>query len=104
MTNYCRNCDHQDHESNLVFQLGGGYLCNPCHEKNKIDHPSHYQGKGLECIQVIESFNLGFHKGNSIKYILRSGKKEDHVADLRKAIWYLEREIENLEGKNARPD
>lgn len=67
----------------------------------KINHPSHYQGNGLEVIQVIEAFSLGFNKGNSIKYILRSGKKEDHVADLRKAIWYLEREIENLEGKDA---
>ena len=35
--------------------------------------------------------------GNAIKYISRAGKKEDYVTDLKKAIWYLEREIKRKE-------
>lgn len=60
---------------------------------DNINHPSHYMGKGLESIQVIEAFDLGFHLGNAIKYILRAGKKGDRKEDLQKAIWYLNREI-----------
>lgn len=59
-----------------------------------VNHPSHYQGKRFESIDVIEDFDLGFHLGNSIKYILRAGKKGNKIQDLKKAIWYLERECE----------
>lgn len=63
-----------------------------------ISHPAHYQSYGgLEAIDVIESFNLNFNLGNVIKYVLRSGKKDDDVKDLSKALWYLRREIKNLE-------
>lgn len=58
-----------------------------------VNHPSHYKGKGLECIQVIEAFELGFCLGNAIKYILRAGKKGRKDEDLKKAIWYLNREL-----------
>lgn len=64
-----------------------------------VNHPEHYRGNGIESIQVIEAFNLGFCLGNAIKYILRAGKKGDAMQDLRKAVWYLNREIEHLEGK-----
>jgi len=57
-----------------------------------VSSPTHYQGKGLQAIDVIEDFSLGFNLGNSIKYILRAGKKGDRIQDLKKAIWYLERE------------
>lgn len=59
-----------------------------------VNHPPHYKGNGIECIEVIEAFNLGFHLGNSIKYILRAGKKGNRKEDLMKAMWYLEREIQ----------
>lgn len=61
-----------------------------------VNHPSHYQGDGIEVIDVIEAFGLGFHLGNAIKYILRAGRKDaDRVnEDLQKAIWYIKREIE----------
>ena len=64
---------------------------------DKINHPPHYKGKGLECIQVIEAFDLTFHLGNAIKYILRAGRKESKIEDMQKAIWYLEREIYLME-------
>lgn len=67
-------------------------------QKEKVNHPSHYQGNNFEVIDIIEDFHLGFHLGNAIKYILRAGKKDQHQdnydLDLKKAIWYLEREIE----------
>lgn len=66
--------------------------------KDQVNHPSHYQSKtGLESIDVIEAFGLGFNLGNCTKYVLRAGKKDDKVRDLRKAIWYLNREIANHE-------
>jgi hypothetical protein len=58
--------------------------------------PDHYQGKGgLQAIDVIEAFGLGFSLGNVIKYVLRAGKKEDRLLDLEKAMEYLKYEIEN---------
>ncbi|TXH41266.1 MAG: DUF3310 domain-containing protein [Desulfurellales bacterium] len=63
--------------------------------QNSVDHPSHYQSKsGIEVIDVIEAFGLGFRLGNAVKYILRSGKKGDKVEDLHKALWHIQREIE----------
>lgn len=60
-----------------------------------VDHPTHYQGNGLEVIEVIEAFGLGFNLGNAIKYILRAGRKTtDRDQDLRKAIWYIQHEID----------
>lgn len=52
----------------------------------------------MQSIDVIEAFELGFHLGNAIKYILRAGKKGEREQDLQKAIWYLKREIETYEG------
>lgn len=59
-----------------------------------VHHPAHYQSGGMECIDVIEAFALGFHLGNAVKYILRAGRKGDRLEDLKKAAWYLNREIE----------
>jgi len=62
-------------------------------------NPDYYKtAKGLEQpIDVIEAFNLGFHLGNAIKYILRAGKKDSETLslDIDKAIWYLERFKQN---------
>lgn len=58
--------------------------------------PDHYQGKGgLQAIDVIEAFGLGFSLGNVIKYVIRAGKKEDRIQDLEKAMEYLKYEIDN---------
>lgn len=63
-----------------------------------VNHPQHYKSAtGLEAIDVIESFGLGFHLGNVVKYILRSGRKDDELQDLRKSDWYLRREIARVE-------
>lgn len=59
--------------------------------QENVNHPKHYQGNGLEAIQVIEAFALDFNLGNAVKYILRSGKKGEKREDLEKAIWYIRR-------------
>lgn len=66
----------------------------------KVDHPAHYGGGGnpYEAIKVIEAWDLGFCLGNTVKYIARAGKKDDVVTDLKKARWYLDREIQRIEG------
>ena len=62
-----------------------------------VNNPAHYTNhpSGIECIQVTEHMN--FNRGNAVKYIWRCGDKGKPVEDLRKAIWYLEREIARLE-------
>lgn len=62
-------------------------------QKEMVNHPDHYKSNGLEAIDIIEAFNLGFNIGNVIKYILRAGRKESYIQDLEKAQWYLQREI-----------
>jgi hypothetical protein len=66
---------------------------------SSINHPDHYGGDTTyEAIKVIEAWELGFHLGNTVKYISRAGKKssEKEIEDLEKARWYLNRHIENL--------
>lgn len=63
-------------------------------EPDMVNHPDHYKSPtGLETIDVIEAFGLGFHAGNAVKYILRAGRKGDRTEDLKKARWYLNRLI-----------
>lgn len=62
-----------------------------------VHSPDHYQGDGIEAIEVIEGFGCCYHLGNALKYILRCHKKGAAIQDLRKAIWYLNREIGLLE-------
>lgn len=63
----------------------------------KVNHPDHYKGNRFEVIDIIEDYGLNFNLGNVIKYTLRAGKKDDEITDLKKAVWYLEREIGRLE-------
>lgn len=70
-------------------------------EKEMVNNPLHYGGADnpYEAIKVIEAWNLDFHLGNTVKYISRAGFKnpEKELEDLKKAAWYLQRRIENLE-------
>lgn len=58
--------------------------------KHYTNHPS-----GIECIQVTE--HMGFNLGNAMKYIWRCDLKKDAIEDLKKARWYLDREINKRE-------
>ncbi len=62
----------------------------------------HYQtGKDYDIIDVCKDYSLNFNKGNILKYVARSGKKDDELQDLLKAKDYLEREIQYLRGKRG---
>ena len=67
----------------------------------QVNHPEHYGGKEnpYEAIKIIEALQLDFHLGNTVKYISRAGKKEPDklLQDLKKAKWYLDRKILQLE-------
>jgi hypothetical protein len=61
-----------------------------------VNHPAHYTTGGIETIDFIEAKKLGYNLGNVVKYITRSGLKGNQLEDLRKAQWYLSREIATL--------
>lgn len=66
---------------------------------DSVDHPSHYKEGGLEAIDVINAYSHvrgSFALGNAVKYILRAGRKDPskYVEDLKKAIWYLQNEVD----------
>lgn len=73
-------------------------------KKEMVNHPDHYHPGTYEAINVIEAWDLNFNLGSAIKYISRCGlkpdaelsKKEKALEDLRKAAWYVNREIERL--------
>ena len=108
---YCNNykfgCQKQGHRS---FVLGIDFIFNnddevQCmyfevkdseKEKEMINHPQHYN-QGIEAIDYIESHKMNFNTGNVIKYVTRAKHKGTELEDLKKASWYLNREIERLE-------
>jgi hypothetical protein len=73
--------------------------------KEMVKNPDHYGGASnpYEAIKVIEHWNLDFHLGNTVKYISRAGKKDPtkEIEDLKKALFYLDRKIKNLENENV---
>ena len=58
-----------------------------------VNHPPHYTVNGIEVIDVIENYKLNYRLGNVVKYVLRSDLKGNRLQDLKKALWYLQREI-----------
>ena len=65
-----------------------------------VNHPGHYNFGKYEVIDVIDDWKLGFSLGNAVKYIARAGKKDPakEVEDLKKAVFYINHEIERLTG------
>jgi hypothetical protein len=70
---------------------------------DNVNHPKHYTNhpSGVEAIEITEHFN--FNKGNAIKYIWRSADKGKEVEDLRKARWYIDREIARILNNEDEP-
>ncbi len=71
--------------------------------KDPLDDKKYYIGKsGLRQADVVEDFNLDYHEGSALKYLIRRGKKhggdmrEDRKKDLAKAIWHLKRKLNSL--------
>jgi hypothetical protein len=61
-----------------------------------VDHPAHYKVGGIETIDFIEAKKLNYNIGNVVKYLTRADHKGNKMEDLRKAQWYLTREISAL--------
>ena len=80
-------------DKHVDLQRASGKVC------DNVNHPAHYTFGNIEVIDFIEDKKLGFHLGNAVKYISRAGRKnpDKTVEDLRKAAWYLNRQIERLE-------
>ena len=70
---------------------------------DNVNHPDHYNHGKIEVIDFIEDKELGFHLGNAVKYISRAGRKNSDktVEDLRKAVWYINRQIQRLEREQS---
>jgi len=67
---------------------------------DSVSHPAHYTQGKIEVIDFIEDQKLGYHEGNIIKYVCRHKHKNKPLEDLKKAQWYLERLINNMEKDN----
>lgn len=102
---YCGTCSEAEMEAvnralcaSLDLAKRADDKAKPKKEHDPVNHPSHYTSGKIETIDFIEDKGLGFHLGNAVKYITRAGKKDPTktVEDLRKAIWYVTREIEHL--------
>jgi hypothetical protein len=96
-------CPHCKSE-NIVNLFDGGYfqayVCQDCvkafdDKPDLVNHPPHYTFGKFEVLDVIEDWGLNYCLGNAVKYIARAGRKnpDKKVEDLRKAVFYLEREI-----------
>ena len=68
-------------------------------QNDPVNHPKHYteHPSGVECIQITEHMN--FCLGNAVKYIWRADLKHDAIEDIKKAIWYLQRELTKRRSK-----
>lgn len=67
-----------------------------------VENPPHYTHGKIQTIEVIEDWNLGFCLGNAVKYISRHAHKWRPLEDLKKARWYLDREISKMESGCAK--
>jgi hypothetical protein len=108
----CSNCDNYDKwvPRNMYIREAAKPLSEAVKEWVDSDHgewandsihkPKHYteHPSGIECIQVTE--HMGFNLGNAIKYIWRCDLKKDAIEDLKKAKWYIDREINRREQHN----
>lgn len=71
--------------------------------RDPVNHPDHYKRGGVECIDLVEAIvarfpgMTGFRLGNVVKYVFRHLDKGDPLENLKKARWYLDREIEKYE-------
>lgn len=63
---------------------------------DNVNHPRHYtkHPSGVECIQITE--HMSFNLGNAVKYIWRADLKGNQIEDLKKAVWYINREIQRI--------
>ena len=115
MSKYCNNCANKGKNNSdcwicKILENNGQEIGIPSHyapkDKEMVEHPLHYGGADnpYEAIKVIEAWEANFNIGTALRYLCRCGKKtiggsaeEMRLEDLKKARWYLDREIQNIE-------
>ena len=80
----------------LAYEAGKAKFRMEGDRSDAVNHPAHYKVGGIETIDFIEAKKLGYNLGNVVKYITRADHKDNKLEDLRKAQWYLTREINSL--------
>jgi len=101
ITGYLDSLPSKKKEENDVLDNALGELMERIRTNTEsVSHPAHYGGADnvYEAINVIEAYDMGFLDGNVLKYLLRY-KKKNGLEDLKKAKWYLERLITNIENE-----
>lgn len=73
-------------------------------KEDPVNHPEHYETNGIECFDAIEASQgdaaaVNFAVCNAFKYIWRNQHKGAQIQDLKKAVWYLNKAIDILEGE-----
>ena len=101
----CMKCGKELFETDTYTSDSFGNLCYECDPMNNVlketvNHPSHYNQGKIEVIDFIEDQGLGFHDGNAVKYICRHKHKGRPIEDIKKAIWYLNRLLSQLENNS----
>lgn len=86
----------------MQFRFDPTPLVGPVTAVDPVNHPPHYTAhpSGVECIQITE--HMGFCLGNAVKYIWRADLKHDAIEDLKKARWYIDREISRRTQENTK--
>ncbi len=106
----CPECGGPADNGNDRCDPPSAYLCKVCSEyeegkptqalkdlmRGDPINPPHYNELEPQPINVIEAWGLGYHLGTVVKYLSRAGRKGDRVEDLKKAAWFLQREIERV--------
>ena len=98
--------DKRQEQMKMARQMAGI----PCQKANSdrsqlkayselVNHPDHYNTGKIEVIDAIQDWGLDFIEGNVVKYVARSRHKSSRVGDLKKARWYLDYLIRQLEGE-----
>ena len=101
--NDCEDCRYGDSIGLCCFKdrptTWGLEIADKGTQPDNVNHPAHYTFGNIEVIDFIEDKELGFHLGNAVKYISRAGRKnpDNTIEDLRKAVWYINRQIDRLE-------
>lgn len=101
--NGCKKCFYSDTMGLCCFKdrpiTWGLEVADKGTQPDNVNHPAHYTSGQIEVIDFIEDKELGFHLGNAVKYISRAGRKnpDKTIEDLRKAVWYINRQIQRLE-------
>ena len=92
-------CYSEPLDDEIVTENFAIVFANDVMEEDPVNRPSHYTDGKIEVIDFIEDKKLGFCLGNAIKYIARAGKKDKdkEAQDIKKAIWYLNRYLKELE-------